>query len=80
MKSRAYQAGTENTAGASRRPNGGARPPRKARLLYVVVGVTVYCAAAWGFAFAGIGAGWHALFPNPSSYAGAAAPNNTEPE
>jgi hypothetical protein len=81
MKSRPYQAGTENTAGASRRPNGGSRPPRKARLLYVVVGVTLYCAAAWGFAFAGIGAGWRALFPDPSSYAsGAAASNNAEPE
>ncbi len=81
MKSRPYQAGTETTADPSRRPDGGARPPRKARLLYVVVGVTLYCVAAWGVAFAGLGAGWRALFPDPSSYASDAAPrDNAEPE
>jgi hypothetical protein len=50
-------------------------------LLYVVVGVTLYCVAAWGVAFAGLGAGWRALFPDPSSYASDAAPrDNAEPE
>lgn len=78
MRSGPGQVGANDTAGGARQPNGPARPVRKTPLIYVVLGVTAYCAAAWGLAVVGLGAGWYALFPNPSSYAGAAS--DAEPE
>lgn len=81
MWSEPGQAGTETPTDALRRPPGGARPKRKANKLFVILGVTVYCVAAWGIMFAGIGAGWHALFPNSSSFAsGPAAANEPDAE
>lgn len=81
MRSGPGKIGANDTAGGARRPNTPARPVRKTPLIYVVLSVTVYCATAWGLAFAGIGAGWHALFPNSSSYAsGAAVASDAEPE
>lgn len=81
MLSEPREGGAEKAVGAKRRPHGSSRPHRKTRRLYVVLGVTLYCVAAWGFAFAGIGAGWRALFPNPSSYAsGPTTASNAEPE
>jgi F0F1-type ATP synthase assembly protein I len=41
-------------------------------LLYVIVGVTAYCAMMWVVAIVGLGAGMKAIFPAAKSVADAA--------